>query len=170
MINVKKGRAFGRRRHSRYCRNRCPKHETRDGSRGHAQAVGARGLMLIPRCYHEAPPSPLRARISVPYSNLHRSYRRSSITARIMGLRLKQISSSLYESAPQLGWFKEFGGRAPLSYAAEHITGTDSALKLLVGVDTQVVHGYVSCGAEGAITGIGNALPREVLIFFTCAN
>ena len=33
----------------------------------------------------------------------------------------------------------------------------------MVGVDTQVVHGFVNCGAHGAITGIGNALPREVL-------
>ncbi len=26
-----------------------------------------------------------------------------------------------------------------------------------------MVHGFVNCGATGAITGIGNALPREVL-------
>ena len=76
---------------------------------------------------------------------------------------------ALRRAHPNLVGFKEFGGRAPLSYAAEHITGTDSALKLLVGVDTQVVHGYVSCGAEGAITGIGNALPREVLhLLYLC--
>lgn len=34
---------------------------------------------------------------------------------------------------------------------------------LLVGVDTALVHGYVNCGATGAITGIGNVLPKEVL-------
>jgi 4-hydroxy-tetrahydrodipicolinate synthase len=28
---------------------------------------------------------------------------------------------------------------------------------------TQQVHGFVNCNATGAITGIGNALPREVL-------
>ena len=33
----------------------------------------------------------------------------------------------------------------------------------MVGVDTQVFHGFVNCGACGAITGIGNVLPREVL-------
>jgi 4-hydroxy-tetrahydrodipicolinate synthase len=33
----------------------------------------------------------------------------------------------------------------------------------MAGVDTQVFHGFVNCGATGAITGIGNALPREVL-------
>ena len=35
----------------------------------------------------------------------------------------------------------------------------------MVGVDTQVYHGFVHCGASGAITGVGNALPREVLRF-----
>ena len=33
----------------------------------------------------------------------------------------------------------------------------------MVGVDTTVYHGYVNCGAVGAITGVGNAFPREVL-------
>ncbi len=64
---------------------------------------------------------------------------------------------------PHLVGFKEFGGAAALRYAAEHITSRDSALTLMVGVDTQVVHGFVNCGASGAITGIGNVLPKEVL-------
>jgi 4-hydroxy-tetrahydrodipicolinate synthase len=59
--------------------------------------------------------------------------------------------------------FKEFGGAASLRYAAEHIIGQDPGVSLLVGVDTQVVHGYINCGAVGAITGIGNILPKEVL-------
>ncbi|MDP6722548.1 MAG: dihydrodipicolinate synthase family protein, partial [Pirellulaceae bacterium] len=46
---------------------------------------------------------------------------------------------------------------------AEHITHTDDDLLLMVGVDTQVFHGYTRCGAVGAITGIGNCLPAEVL-------
>ena len=33
----------------------------------------------------------------------------------------------------------------------------------MVGVDTQVVHGFIQCGAKGAMTGVGNALPKEVL-------
>lgn len=64
---------------------------------------------------------------------------------------------------PNLIGFKEFGGGADLRYAAEHITSQDDAVTLMVGVDTQVVHGFVNCNATGAITGIGNALPREVL-------
>ena len=33
----------------------------------------------------------------------------------------------------------------------------------MVGVDTEVFHGFVNCGASGAITGIGNVFPHEVL-------
>jgi 4-hydroxy-tetrahydrodipicolinate synthase len=33
----------------------------------------------------------------------------------------------------------------------------------MVGVDNQVFHGIVNSGQTGPITGIGNALPREVL-------
>ena len=33
----------------------------------------------------------------------------------------------------------------------------------MAGVDTQVYHGFVNCGATGAITGVGNALPTEIL-------
>lgn len=64
---------------------------------------------------------------------------------------------------PSLIGFKEFGGGADLRYAAENITSQDDEVTLMVGVDTQVVHGFVNCNATGAITGIGNALPREVL-------
>ena len=44
-----------------------------------------------------------------------------------------------------------------------NITSADDSITLMVGVDTNVFHGYVNCGATGAITGIGNALPKEVL-------
>jgi len=70
---------------------------------------------------------------------------------------------ALHERYPHLVGFKEFGGGAALTYAAEHITSRDSKLTLMVGVDTQVTHGFIRCGAGGAITGIGNALPKEVL-------
>ncbi len=63
--------------------------------------------------------------------------------------------------------FKEFGGAAALRYAAEYIPSCDDSLILMVGVDTNVFHGYVNCGARGAITRIGNVLPREVLHLVT---
>jgi len=64
---------------------------------------------------------------------------------------------------PNLVGFKEFGGATALSYASEHITSGSDDLVLMAGVDTQVFHGFVHCGAAGAITGIGNCLPKEVL-------
>jgi 4-hydroxy-tetrahydrodipicolinate synthase len=69
----------------------------------------------------------------------------------------------LRQSHPNLIGFKEFGGAADLRYAAENITSHDADVTLMIGVDTTVFHGFVNCGAGGAITGIGNALPREVL-------
>jgi 4-hydroxy-tetrahydrodipicolinate synthase len=69
----------------------------------------------------------------------------------------------LRKDHPNLVGFKEFGGSDSLSYAAEHITSGDPTLALMVGVDTQVFHGFVRCGAVGAITGVGNALPKQVL-------
>jgi dihydrodipicolinate synthase/N-acetylneuraminate lyase len=66
---------------------------------------------------------------------------------------------------PNLVGFKEFGGADALSYASEHITHADNDVVLMAGVDTQVFHGFVHCGAVGAITGIGNCLPEQVLKF-----
>ncbi|MBB6485720.1 dihydrodipicolinate synthase family protein, partial [Rhizobium lusitanum] len=59
--------------------------------------------------------------------------------------------------------FKEFGGPADMRYAAENITSRDDEVSLMIGVDTAVFHGFVNCGATGAITGIGNVLPKEVI-------
>ncbi len=35
---------------------------------------------------------------------------------------------------------------------------------MMGGVDTEVFHGFVNCGATGSITGIGTALPKEALL------
>ena len=48
-----------------------------------------------------------------------------------------------------------------MRYAAEFITSQDDEVILMAGVDTQVAHGFINCGATGAITGIGNALPGK---------
>jgi 4-hydroxy-tetrahydrodipicolinate synthase len=74
-----------------------------------------------------------------------------------------ELFFDLRSEFPNLVGFKEFGGAESLSYAAEHITHADNDVLLMVGVDTQVVHGFVHCGAVGAITGIGNCLPEPVL-------
>ena len=130
----------------------------------HAQEVGAKGLMVIPRVLSRGT-SPaaqrnhfaaiLGAAPKIPAVIYNSPY---------YGFETKaDLFFDLRSEFSNLVGFKEFGGADSLSYAAEHITGADSGLTLMVGVDTQVFHGYVNCGAKGAITGIGNALPKEVL-------
>ena len=130
----------------------------------HAAKVGAAGLMVIPRV------------LSRGASLIAQKHHFSAILAAAPKLPAVIYNSPYYGFAtradlffelrreyPNLIGFKEFGGGADLRYAAEHITSQDDAVTLMVGVDTQVVHGFVNCNATGAITGIGNALPREVL-------
>ena len=130
----------------------------------HAKRAGAVGLMIIPRVLSRGS-SPIAQRAhfeavleagvdlpSVIYNSPYYGYETKA-----------ELFFALRERHAHLVGFKEFGGAASLRYAAEHITGKDPSLTLMVGVDTQVFHGFVNCGATGAITGIGNALPREVL-------
>jgi 4-hydroxy-tetrahydrodipicolinate synthase len=130
----------------------------------HAQKVGAAGLMVIPRLLSRGT-SPaaqrahfaavLRAGGDLPAVIYNSPY---------YGFETKaDLFFDLRREHPNLVGFKEFGGAQSLTYAAEHITSGDPALALLVGVDTQVFHGFVRCGAVGAITGVGNALPKPVL-------
>jgi len=130
----------------------------------HAASVGAKGLMVIPRVLSRGT-SPtaqrdhfaaiLGAAPDVPAVIYNSPYYGFETRA--------DLFFDLRRDHPNLVGFKEFGGSKSLSYAAEHITGADPALTLMVGVDTQVFHGYVNCGATGAITGIGNAIPEQVL-------
>ncbi|MCZ8109160.1 MAG: dihydrodipicolinate synthase family protein [Burkholderiales bacterium] len=130
----------------------------------HAKKVGAAGLMAIPRVLSRGS-SPaaqyahfagiLDAGVDLPTVIYNSPY---------YGFETKaDLFFALHERYPHLVGFKEFGSTKAMSYAAEHITGRSPALTLMVGVDTGVFHGYVNCGARGAITGIGNVLPKEVL-------
>jgi 4-hydroxy-tetrahydrodipicolinate synthase len=130
----------------------------------HAKRVGAAGLMVIPRVLSRGSSvaaqrahfeGVLEAAVDLPsviYNSPYYGYE----TKADLFFELRRHHSHLVG-------FKEFGGAASLRYAAEHITGSDPSLSLVVGVDTQVFHGYVNCGAVGAITGIGNVLPKQVL-------
>ena len=130
----------------------------------HARKVGASGLMVIPRVLSRGT-SPaaqkahfegiLEAAGDLPAVIYNSPYYGFETRA--------ELFFALADRYPNLVGFKEFGGAAALSYAAEHITGRDPGLVLMVGVDTQVFHGFVNCGAVGAITGIGNVLAKEVL-------
>ncbi len=130
----------------------------------HAQKAGAQGLMVIPRVLSRGTsPAAQRAHFSaileaapdIPAVIYNSPYYGFETRA--------DLFFALRNDHKNLIGFKEFGGAKSLSYAAEHITSGDPDLTLMVGVDTQVFHGYVQCGAKGAITGIGNALPGPVL-------
>ena len=130
----------------------------------HAASTGAAGLMIIPRVLSRG--SSLAAQRQHFELVLGAASGLPSViyNSPYYGFETKaDLFFALRDATPNLVGFKEFGGAASLSYAAEHITSDDPDLVLMVGVDTQVVHGFVNCGAKGAITGVGNALPREVL-------
>jgi 4-hydroxy-tetrahydrodipicolinate synthase len=130
----------------------------------HARDVGAAGLMVIPRVLSRGS-SPAAQRLH--FAEVLRAA--GGLPAVIYnspwyGFETRaDLFFDLRREFPNLVGFKEFGGAKSLTYAAEHITGHNPDLTLMVGVDTQVYHGFVNCGASGAITGVGNALPREVL-------
>lgn len=130
----------------------------------HARRVGASGLMVIPRVLSRVSSSTaqrahfeavLEAADGLPAVIYNSPYYGFETRA--------ELFFELRRRHTNLVGFKEFGGAQSLRYAAEHITGRDPSLALVVGVDTQVFHGFVNCGAVGAITGIGNAIPKETL-------
>ena len=130
----------------------------------HAHKVGAAGLMVIPRVLSRGSSAAAQyahfAGILEAGGNLPAVIYNSPY----YGFETKaDMFFALHDKYPQLVGFKEFGSAQAMSYAAEHITGKSESLTLMVGVDTEVFHGYVNCGAKGAITGIGNVLPKEVL-------
>ena len=137
----------------------------------HAKKVGAAGLMVIPRLMSRSTsPAAQRAHFAgvlkaggdlpaVIYNSPYYGFETRA-----------DLFFDLRREHANLVGFKEFGGAKSLTYAAEHITSGDPSLSLMVGVDTQVFHGFVHCGAVGAITGVGNALPKPVLRLIELCN
>ncbi|MCO5089985.1 dihydrodipicolinate synthase family protein [Bosea sp. (in: a-proteobacteria)] len=130
----------------------------------HARKVGAQGLMVIPRVLSRATvvaaqkahfKAILSAAPDLPAVIYNSPYYGYATRA--------DLFFALRAEHPNLIGFKEFGGADDMRYAAENITSRDDDVSLMIGIDTTVVHGYVNCGATGAITGIGNVLPKEVL-------
>ena len=130
----------------------------------HASEVGAAGLMVIPRVLSRgSSPAAQRAHFA-GILNAARDLPAVIYNSPYYGFETRaDLFFDLRRDHPNLVGFKEFGGADALTYASEFITSGDPELTLMVGVDTQVFHGFVNCGAAGAITGVGNALPREIL-------
>ncbi|MCK0139361.1 dihydrodipicolinate synthase family protein [Aliiroseovarius sp. F47248L] len=131
----------------------------------HAQKIGAVGLMVIPRVLSrgsslEAQKNHFKAILSAA-PDIPAIIYNSPVYG--FATRADLFFALRAEHANLIG-FKEFGGKADLTYAAEHITSKDDQVTLMVGVDTEVYHGFVRAGATGSITGIGTALPKEALL------
>ncbi|OYP28517.1 dihydrodipicolinate synthase family protein [Rhodopirellula sp. MGV] len=130
----------------------------------HAEQVGAAGLMVIPRVLSRGTSIAAQREHFCGILNAAPSLPAVIYNSPYYGYQTKaDLFFELRDRHANLVGFKEFGGAESLSYAAENITSGDPNLALMVGVDTQVLHGFVRCGAIGAITGVGNALPTEVL-------
>jgi len=130
----------------------------------HAKEAGAAGLMIIPEVLYMGTVTSAQehhfSRVldagqglpSVAYNNPP-AYRYS------MG---PELFFKLREKHPNLRGFKESGGREALTRAARMITHTEGCF-LVVGIDNELVHGVMGCGAVGAVTGVGNVLPDELM-------
>ena len=130
----------------------------------HAAEAGAQGLMVIPRVLSRGPSLAAQRNHFTAILDAAPDLPAVIYNSPYYGFETRaDLFFELRSAHDNLVGFKEFGGAVSLSYAAENITGGNPELTLMVGVDTQVVHGFVRCGAAGAITGVGNALPREVL-------
>ena len=130
----------------------------------HAKAVGAHGLMVIPRVLSRGTSPAAQRQHFARILNAGEDLPAVIYNSPYYGFETKaDLFFDLRREFPSLVGFKEFGGAESLSYAAEHITSAHDDVVLMAGVDTQVFHGFVHCGAVGAITGIGNCLPQQVL-------
>jgi 1-pyrroline-4-hydroxy-2-carboxylate deaminase len=130
----------------------------------HAAEVGAQGLMVIPRVLSRGSSAGAQAAHFKAVLSAAPDLPAVIYNSPYYGFATRaDLFFALRREHPNLIGFKEFGGAADLRYAAENITSADDSVTLMVGVDTNVYHGFVNCGATGAITGIGNVLPREVL-------
>ena len=133
----------------------------------HAQKVGAHGLMVIPRVLSRGSSMAAQRHHFAAILNAAPDLPAVIYNSPYYGFATRaDLFFDLRKDHPNLIGFKEFGGADDLRYAAEFITSQDDSVNLMIGVDTQVFHGYVNCDAGGSITGIGNALPKEALHLF----
>ena len=137
----------------------------------HAQKVGAVGLMVIPRVLSRGSSAIAQKHHFKAILNAAPDVPAIIYNSPVYGFATRaELFFALRAEHPNLIGFKEFGGKDDLRYASENITSHDDEVTLMVGVDTEVFHGFVNCGATGSITGIGTALPKEALLLARLAQ
>jgi 1-pyrroline-4-hydroxy-2-carboxylate deaminase len=130
----------------------------------HAQKVGAQGLMVIPRVLSRGSVESVQKNHFAAILSAAPDLPAVIYNSPYYGFATRaDLFFALRATYSNLVGFKEFGGPADLRYAAENITSRDDDVSLMIGIDTAVFHGFVNCGATGAITGIGCVLPRQVI-------
>ena len=129
----------------------------------HAQATGAGGLMLIPRVLSRGTaPAAQQAHFSAILSAAP-DLPAVIYNSPYYGFETKaDLFFDLQQKHTNLIGFKEFGGAAALSYAAEHITGADPNLKLLVVLPHEVLHLIVLCRAAANGDAQARSLAKEL--------
>ncbi len=137
----------------------------------HAEKVGAAGLMVIPRVLSRGSVIAAQKHHFKAILSAAPSLPAIIYNSPVYGFETRaDVFFALREEHKNLIGFKEFGSKEAMRYAAENITSKEEDVLLMVGVDTRVYHGVVNCGATGAITGIGTALPKEVLLLIQLAK
>lgn len=137
----------------------------------HAQKVGAVGLMVIPRVLSRGSSAIAQKHHFKAILDAAPNVPAIIYNSPVYGFATRaDLFFALRAEHSNLIGFKEFGGKDDLRLAAEHITSQDDQVTLMVGVDTEVFHGFVNCGATGSITGIGTALPKEALLLAALAQ
>ena len=131
----------------------------------HAEKVGAAGLMVIPRVLSRGTVVSAQKNHFKAILDAAPSIPSIIYNSPVYGYETRaDLFFALRSEHKNLIGFKEFGSAEAMRYAAENITSGSEDVLLMVGVDTRVFHGIVNCGATGAITGIGTALPKEVIL------
>jgi 4-hydroxy-tetrahydrodipicolinate synthase len=116
----------------------------------HAREVGAAGLMVIPRVLSRGTSTAAQREHFAGVLSAGGDLPAVIYNSPYYGFETKaDLFFDLRKNHSNLVGFKEFGGADSLTYAAEHITSGDPDLILMAGVDTQVFHGFVHCGAVG---------------------
>ena len=110
----------------------------------HAASVGASGLMVIPRVLSRGSCVSAQETHFTAILNAAPDLPAVIYNSPYYGYETKaELFFKLRDAHSNLVGFKEFGGASSLTYAAQNITSGDPDLALMVGVDTQVFHGFV---------------------------
>ena len=135
----------------------------------HAQKVGAKGLMVIPRVLSRGSSAAAQRAHFKAVLSAAPDLPAVIYNSPCYGFATRaDLFFALRAEHPNLVGFKEFGGASDLRFAAETITSRDDDVSLMIGVDTAVFHGFVNCGATGPSRASATSCRPRSSTFATC--